>query len=320
MLSISIIIPAYNVHRYIDDTISSILDQTVAPHEVIVINDGSTDCTALLLAKYEHLPTFTIYHTVNRGPGAARNFGINKATGQYLYFLDSDDRIGIHFVEDIIQIIQNNAEPDIIFFAGISFVSDCFDGDFSPTYERCLEGSFTSSDYPIRLMQLHSCFYSSPCLFVSKKQLWVNNSLKFKNIIHEDEELIFPLVSFARHIIITKNVYFFRRLRKGSIMTSAKSQKNVDAYFAIVKSHLDFYDKYKMCDFFDSLAYKKRLRQFVVKYVEVSVSLSSKIDFWFIYKVALSQRDAIIFLRCILKYIRMKKYGCIPFSFSNNSK
>ena len=85
---ISVIIPAYNAARYLDEAIASIRSQAYAPLEIVLVDDGSTDDTAQVAARH---PDLVILHQPNRGPAAARNRGIAAATGEYIAFLDADD-------------------------------------------------------------------------------------------------------------------------------------------------------------------------------------------------------------------------------------
>jgi glycosyltransferase involved in cell wall biosynthesis len=86
---ISVVIPVYNGRRYIAEAIESALGQSVQPLQVIVIDDGSTDGSADVVASYE--PRVTCIRQPNRGPAAARNLGVERATGELLAFLDADD-------------------------------------------------------------------------------------------------------------------------------------------------------------------------------------------------------------------------------------
>lgn len=98
MEKISVIIPTYNSAKYIGEAIESVLAQTYPVHEIIVVDDGSTDDTVEIVKKiasrpmtYELRPKILYLHQDNRGPAAARNTGIRSATGGYIAFLDSDD-------------------------------------------------------------------------------------------------------------------------------------------------------------------------------------------------------------------------------------
>lgn len=93
-LDISVVIPAYNSGAYIEETLSSVLRQTISPLEVIVIDDGSTDETSNIVDNYAQAnPELRLHliHSKHLGPGGARNLGIERARGEWIAFLDSDD-------------------------------------------------------------------------------------------------------------------------------------------------------------------------------------------------------------------------------------
>lgn len=90
---VSIIMPVYNVSRYLRNCLDSIVAQTMEDIELIVVNDGSTDDSLSILKEYEvQYPEWMhVYTTENRGVSHARNYGIERASGEYLLFVDSDD-------------------------------------------------------------------------------------------------------------------------------------------------------------------------------------------------------------------------------------
>ncbi len=92
MPKISFIIPAYNVERFIKRCLDSIYSIGVESQEVIVVDDGSTDATSEIIESYRHThPDMLIISQPNRGLSAARNSGLEKATGEFVWFVDSDD-------------------------------------------------------------------------------------------------------------------------------------------------------------------------------------------------------------------------------------
>ena len=266
---------------------------------MIIINDGSSDGTADRLKKYDKNPIVKVFSTANRGLGPARNYGVERAVGEYLYFLDSDDKVNPDFIEKVLTKVQDVNYPDIVFFAGETFTDNGFSSDFSPSYVRYIEGIFSLEDFPIRIMQNNKCFYSSACLYVSKKKLWDYNSLRFKNIIHEDEDVIFPLVSYADKIVVLKDVFFSRRIRAGSIMTSPITKKYIDADLIIIASLLDLYE----INCFDELAIKRRIRFFVSRYVLRSVNLSLPIQLRLILNIAWRLGDLKVLFICLGRWL-----------------
>ncbi|WP_018983093.1 glycosyltransferase family 2 protein [Salinimonas chungwhensis] len=104
----SILIAAYNAQEFIARAIESALAQTVLPHEIIIVNDASTDDTADVLDRFARKSELVSVHhlAVNSGPAAARNIGLDVATGDYLAILDADDAIESSFIDSIVNAIE----------------------------------------------------------------------------------------------------------------------------------------------------------------------------------------------------------------------
>lgn len=92
MSSVSVIVPVYNKREYLARCLDSIANQTAKPHQVILVDDGSTDGSGDLCDRYADEYGWEVYHTENRGVGAARNYGLDRATGDYISFMDADDK------------------------------------------------------------------------------------------------------------------------------------------------------------------------------------------------------------------------------------
>jgi glycosyltransferase involved in cell wall biosynthesis len=120
IFKVSVIIPAYNCAKFIEETLASVLNQTQAPFEILVINDGSTDNTAEVVSKY---PQIRLINKPNQGPSAARNTGIQESKGNWIAFLDSDDLWHTEKLEKIAKHSSNNPDTDMIssaFYVGNS--------------------------------------------------------------------------------------------------------------------------------------------------------------------------------------------------------
>lgn len=102
---ISIIIPVYNVEKYIEKCIDSVLEQSFKDFEIILVNDGSTDCSGIICNKYSKRDErISVIHKKNGGISSARNIALDCAKGKYITFIDSDDCIS----KDYIKILYNN--------------------------------------------------------------------------------------------------------------------------------------------------------------------------------------------------------------------
>src|SRR3990167_3565180 len=109
---ISVIIPCYNMQEFLSDSIESVLTQTVKPHEILIIDDGSTD-NSLVIAKSYEAQGVKVISQVNKGLASARNTGLMNATGDYILPLDSDDMFLDTCIEKITKVIEET-NADII--------------------------------------------------------------------------------------------------------------------------------------------------------------------------------------------------------------
>ena len=106
---VSVIIPAYNAEKYIEECVLSVLGQSYQNLEVIVVNDGSSDSTlSILLNMQKRFPSMAVFSKDNEGVSAARNFGISKAHGKYVLLLDSDDA----YLPDSVSLLVDTAEQN----------------------------------------------------------------------------------------------------------------------------------------------------------------------------------------------------------------
>ena len=101
---ISVIIPVYNSEKYLRECLDSVLSQTFQDMEIIAVNNGSSDSSGMILEEYSGKDNrIKIINQENKGPGGARNAGLEMAKGKYLFFIDSDDRVEKNFLESLIQ-------------------------------------------------------------------------------------------------------------------------------------------------------------------------------------------------------------------------
>ncbi|HEX7331575.1 MAG TPA: glycosyltransferase family A protein, partial [Pyrinomonadaceae bacterium] len=106
--TVSVITPAYNAAKYIGDALQSVLNQTFPSHEVIVINDGSPDTDELERELRKYPATIQYIKQENRGAAAARNAGLRSARGEYVAFLDADDRWLPNFLEEQLAFLKSS--------------------------------------------------------------------------------------------------------------------------------------------------------------------------------------------------------------------
>lgn len=265
--TIAFAVPVFNVREYIESALDSIVQQKTPPSEVIIIDDGSTDGSSEILERYTHLPNWRIVKTQNGGLGPARNLGRMLAKSEYIYFFDSDDVLESNFIEKMQQAIKEYDTPDMVMFSGQSFHDDGFDHPLSPAYKRTLSGVFERDAGLISGMQRRGESFGSACLYLSKAELWSKNRLSFPPILHEDEAVLFPLLALSEKTVVLPEVYFHRRVRAGSIMTSGVDARNVSGILRVVHETMEFMAREPALVEPGIYAWRARVAQFGFRYL-----------------------------------------------------
>lgn len=225
---ISCIIPAYNVESYVAEALSSALRQNPSFHEIILVDDGSKDNTKQIVQAFKD-PRIKYYYQENSGLGPARNAGLALAEGEYVFFFDGDDVLSHDMTKQIDQILRSySTRLDAIFFSAIDFDNENRNVLSSSRYfERKSTGLFHCGLEALTKSLLSNSFPASAWLYVFRKKILSQNGLKFLNEIHEDAIFTPQIFIAAGPVFITDSVLYQHRVRQGSIMTSAITERNV---------------------------------------------------------------------------------------------
>ena len=234
---VSVIIPVYNTERYLRETLFAIANQTLREIEIICINDGSSDGSQEILEAFSKNDNrIRLFSQSNKGQSAARNVGIQAATGEYIYFFDSDDLLKPHSLEELYTRAKKDS-LDILLFDGESFYeTPQLEREFaqyktyymrSQKYPRICSGEELYVD-----MVSHGDYRVSPCLQFFSREYINRKSLRYyEGIIYEDNLFALQAILQARRASHTSSVLFRRRVRKGSTMTKAISFRNFRSHF-----------------------------------------------------------------------------------------
>lgn len=236
MVKVSIIIPVYNVEKYLAECLESVVQQTLQEIEIICVDDGSTDNSLNILNSYGKTDKRIkiIKLEQNFGQSFARNRGLEKAKGEYIYFLDSDDMIE----KNAMEILTEEAEEhnlDVIFFDGkIIYENEQLQSRFKD-YKTMRRGKYESIKTGEQLFgdfinnSEWSC--SVPRQFWNRCFLAEKKIFFYEGIVHEDELFSFVAVLQAERAEYIKKPFFYRRFRENSTMTSKISATNFCGYF-----------------------------------------------------------------------------------------
>lgn len=260
-IKVSVIIPIYNVEKYLQQAIESITCQTLKEIEIIAINDGSTDSSLDILTQIANKDNrIRIVSTTNNGLSVTRNLGLYMALGEYVYFFDSDDLLEKDALEACYQKCQSE-DLDFLFFDADCF-TDSLEKDHTFDYYRTSKyDDKTFSGIEILKKQLETQGYrSSACLsFIKKEYLKKENLFFYPQIVHEDELFTFLLYLKAKRVGLLKRTFFHRRVRVNSIMTSSFGMRNAMGYLTVCRELKKYSSQYQT-NKRESDLYKKRIK------------------------------------------------------------
>lgn len=230
-IKVSVIVPVYNVEKYLEECVDSLIGQTLKEIEILLIDDGSTDSSGDICDRYaQQYANIRVIHKANGGLGDARNVGASDAIGKYIYFIDSDDYLELEALEFLYKEAECK-QLDVIMFSAESF-SDDLDISFNPDDYRRTRFLFEVKSGNELFCDLFSVkeYYASIPLRFYNRDFFKKNNYKFPDIIHEDELLGFFSLIEADKAECIDNRFYRRRFRKGSIMTSEKAYKSAMGY------------------------------------------------------------------------------------------
>jgi len=228
MCSISVIIPVYNTEQYVDAAIKSVLSQTHTDFELIIINDGSTDRSLEKILSYKTRDNrISVLSQEKQGPGAARNRGLEKARGEYIYFMDSDDLLEPEALATCFSLARRN-NLDLVAFSAEAFSDLPGAAENFNNYEKPDLLAPCSGEKLLVSLQAQNAYSCSPCLYLFSRKLLESMSLWFdEGCLREDEGFTVELYCRATRAISLSKRLFRRRVRSGSTMTSPLSWKHV---------------------------------------------------------------------------------------------
>lgn len=218
-MKFSIIVPVYNVEKYLPDCLESLQRQTFSDFEVICVNDGSTDASATVAQQWVDTlsPKVSLIHQQNAGLSAARNAGLSVAQGEYVLFLDSDDWIE----PNTLQVLADNLEDeDFLCFSGHRYFED--KAQYEEADHLPQESQITGWEYYCRHALEHRNFaFVCVVLRCYKREFLVSNNLRFKPGIFHEDNLFTPYACYyAQKIKVIPDVLYNYRVRSSSIMTT----------------------------------------------------------------------------------------------------
>lgn len=235
MPKISIIVPVYNVEKYLSCCLDSIKAQTFTDWECILVDDGSSDKSGKICDEYANLDNrFVVIHQKNSGVSVARNRGIDIAKGEWITFVDSDDWIELETF-------------DVVSKKGININTDIICYDMQKVYENGRKEVI-----PFRNISICKNFIKFPtymnslCNKVIRRDLFLDNHIFFNEniIVAEDLDVSFKLFTKAKSVYFLDTVFYNYRVNTDSVTRKDFSQKKIDDLWSVYSILCDYcFDK-----------------------------------------------------------------------------
>ncbi|MCD8288784.1 MAG: glycosyltransferase [Prevotella sp.] len=222
-IKVSVVVPVYNVSAYVTACLTSVMDQTYQNIECILVDDCGTDdsmeiCANLISAYQGDKEFVVIHHEKNRGLSAARNTGTAASTGDYVFYLDSDDMLYPDCIERMVNAVAKHP--------GVELVQGNMDS--RPHRGYSLDKSLKKIEYVDEPYWMRLHFFHVPFLFpvtacnkLLKKEFLTRNELYFKEgLIHEDQLWMYQVALCVKKIAVIFDYTYIYILREGSIMAT----------------------------------------------------------------------------------------------------
>ncbi len=245
---ISIIIPVYNVEKYLRECLDSCINQTLADIEIICVDDASPDNSIKILEEYQQQDSrIKIFrHEKNKNLGAARNTGLKNATGKYIWFIDSDDYIDKKACQILYDAIKE-FDVDMLCFSALKFMDAEKKRQF--IYDKYYhQGVQINKIYhpktnwkEIRFLNLNV----SACMYLTKRSVIQNFRFR-EGVFHEDADFTPILLTSVISFCYIPYSAYFRRINPESITQTTMSQKRLKDYITVAESLNNFVEKNKI--------------------------------------------------------------------------
>lgn len=245
---ISIIVPIYNVKRYLVEAIESVLNQSYTDFELILVDDGSTDGSGVICDYFAKKDCrIRVIHQVNKGLSAARNIGLDNCRGEYIVFFDSDDVLNNKMLSKMYDVLINS-DADIV-ECNYAICNTDKKIEFSrisnfKKSELVNEGKYSKREALNLQLQFKISSFVWNKLY--KRSVW--NKLRFhEGHNYEDRDIILPLLNKIKKIYIINDVLIIHRIRKGSITTTNNFNNCKDLllayshYFSYINNNISEY-------------------------------------------------------------------------------
>ncbi|MEI0492145.1 glycosyltransferase family 2 protein [Brachyspira intermedia] len=245
MPKISVIIPVYNVEKYIVKCLNSISNQTFTDIEIICIDDCSTDNSYNLIEEYQKKDNriILIKNQINKGASYSRNIGIKKSTSDYITFIDSDDYVNLEYLECLYSPIYKN-KYDIVFTS--TFKNTTIDDDVLENYDKSFgEYNFDKQEFIDTIRRFAASKFQSLCYSVCKlynRDFIIKNNIYFseKIVFCEDLHFFIKTITYNPSFYNNNNAIYYYRIREGQTVRTLDTERRTLDHIYVYKDLLKY--------------------------------------------------------------------------------
>ena len=244
-MKVSIIIPVYNVASYIRSCLLSVLQQTYTDIEVVLVNDKTQDESMKIIQDTlnenpTHFSVKIVDHTENKGLSAARNTGIRNSTGEYLYFLDSDDEITHDCIETLVAQV-GTWYPDMV----VGDYSVQGSDNFYPPL-RMGTSVITGKQHVLNAYVRGKIYVMAWNKLVQRNFILSNNLFFKEGLIHEDCLWSFQCACHANKLAVIKHITYYYKIRENSITTRLSQEREIRDNSIVLSEIIQYANQYNL--------------------------------------------------------------------------
>ena len=270
MVKVSVIMPVYNCGDFLNESVESILNQTLSDLELICVDDGSTDNSLEILREYESQDSRVKIFALNHiGGGDARNFALKQVCGEYLYFIDADDVLDLNAFEDFYSIAKSKNLDFLIFKAK---KHDVKTGKYFETdYYNMMNLSNFVKDEVFKFDDIGKLIFSinvTPWCKFYNTQFILNSDAKFKeNSKFHDNKFFWEILFQAERIFFLDKFYYTQNIHSDSLIESG-GKSHIDA-IPVSNDTIDVFIKYNQFDKFKVNLFNSKVYHTIRRYDEI---------------------------------------------------
>ena len=241
--TVSVVIPVYNVEKYVGECLNSVIKQTYTKLDIIIINDGSTDSSGEICKSYKEKDSrIRLINDQNHGLGHARNVGIRRALGKYIIFLDSDDYWELNTIDKLVEEAERKS-LQVVVFGAQPFYDGIEESQYKGlSYTHTIHNNLVMSGLKSLIKsKAKGEYYAQACLRLYRLDYIKSFNLRFdEGIIHEDESFSFLAYINASRVECLGDKFYHRRYRPGSIMMDVDPYSSAHGYRVAIDTLLKY--------------------------------------------------------------------------------